>query len=186
MGHKAKATEHEGQVGASSALSASRCPNKGTVPTPRFLSTCVSPRGMAITLSLLPSILSGLQLLTTVYNWLMQLFGESPSNSEVEHFLAKESKTGTTIHDSLVCFNLVDGPFNGPLGTNCQLHLITRIVSKSLPLLIRFIPSLGNPFLCCRNELPGERSVFSFSTKRQNRSALCPWPGQISPFLILF
>jgi len=59
----------------------------------------------------------------------MILFGETLQTScQVEHFLAKERKTGSPVHEPLVGFNLVHGSFNGSLtpwkGESCPNCII--------------------------------------------------------------
>ncbi len=104
----------------------------------------------------------------------------------MKHFFAEEREACSSLHEPFVCFNFIDGPFYRPLGTNCQLHPITRMVSQSLPLLIRFILSSGNPFLSCHNVWLGVRSASSFLIHKRKRFALCQECGRVSPCLILF
>ncbi len=79
-------------------------------------------------------------------------------NFLVKHFLAEELKTCSTIHQPLVRFDLIHGSFHRSLGTNCQLHLITRMVNRASSSPIPFIPFVVKASLCCRNALPGEKS----------------------------
>lgn len=72
------------------------------------------------------------------------------------------------------------------LETNCQLHLITRMVSVILPSHIPFILSAVRLLFCSHSALPGEKSASSLPIHRPIRSAPFPWLGRIWPHLILF
>ena len=85
---------------------------------------------------------------------------------------AKEIKIGASIHASFDQFEPIDVPLHWTLGTNLQLHLMTRMVNRALSSLTPFILFVVKPFLCWRNALRGreERVFFLDPESQQIRS----------------
>src|SRR5713226_7645812 len=60
------------------------------------------------------------------------------------------------------------------------------MVSRTSPSPILFILCVAKPLLCSPCDLPGEKSVYSFSIKKDRSCAPCRWLGLIWLWLILF
>jgi len=104
----------------------------------------------------------------------------------VQETLSQEGKPSTAIHGSFECLQFIHLALGNSLGTNCQLHLITRMVSVILPSHIPFILSAARLLRASHSALPGEKSASSLPTHRPIRYAPFPWPGRVWPLLILF